>query len=185
MVNRGHLSSNIWLVILETSASVDILEIPEQNDTVLIWCVLAREMQNSAQPKNLGKSGYNIYIFWRVIVFTHPFIFLSFYKKAFCFWNGKWCLGSGVQRLCFHRGFYLTLQCAFLLLLLFIYLFLPQHTSLLPMQRDLAENESRMCYERKHLFNAHKLIERLFFKSCGTGHWITWELKQKKNGQRC
>lgn len=53
------------------------------------------------------------------------------------------------------------------------------------MQRDLAENESRMCYERKHLFNAHKLIERLFFKSCGTGHWITWELKQKKNGQRC
>lgn len=63
VVNRGHLSSNIWLVILETSASVDILEIPEQNDTVLIWCVLAREMQNSAQPKNLGKSGYNIYIF--------------------------------------------------------------------------------------------------------------------------
>lgn len=78
VVNIGHLSSDIWFVILDASESVSILENPEQTDTVLIWCVLARGMQNSAQPKNLGKLGYNIYIFRRVIVFTtHLFSCLS------------------------------------------------------------------------------------------------------------
>lgn len=119
VVNIGHLSLNIWLVVLDTSASVAILEIPEQTDTVLIWCALAREMQKSAQSRNLGKLGCNIDIFCRVIVLTHPFVFLSFYKKTFCFCNGKWSFGSGVQCLCFHRAFYLTLQCAFLLLFFF------------------------------------------------------------------